>query len=413
MIFVVRVGVPTLVYGNPARTVSIGERGGCVWEVWHRFMHECTQVAEKEHSMSGDEGDEVSSYGTGHSSDERMEATRDAVAASGDGDLGTLFAAIATFSRGQSILIEKLTLLEKVVGTVQFDMTWVRDDMKAVHQVMERIAGNVCDLREGVPKVDMPREQVSVHAYPPRVWKGKEQETYIAKPPSASTSRGDPHCGDDGLAGGSVENIDIVHDDDETQDLIRIGDVQFKNIAATGDARRDWGYAREASPPLRLTQWPQTRVIIEMEPLQEESQQIEMSCQSAQLPTPAADRSMWSDFTAAVRDWPAPTEPAAALQEGWVRSKKGNWDITDYGKGLPETGNAPEAEEHVQVNLNFVPERLAGTATTWGEGAMAPTDGILEASKKGPNGMGRGAGRGRGLPAVQPRFHTPVRVSCP
>ena len=44
--------------------------------------------------------------------------------------MSTLIATIAALTRGHAIWVEKLTLLEKVVDTVQVNMTWVCDNMK-------------------------------------------------------------------------------------------------------------------------------------------------------------------------------------------------------------------------------------------------------------------------------------------
>ena len=412
-VIVLHHGVLAPFHDNTGPIASIRSLVGCLWEVCDRFMRKCTQVAEKEQCLSEFEGDEVSSYGTGPSSDGRMDSTRLALAASEGADMGTLFAAIATFARGQSILTEKVTLLEKVVGTVQFDMTWVRDDMKAVHQVMERIADNICDIREGVPEVDVPLAQVSVDASPPQAWKGKEQETDNGKPPSASTSRGEHFYDDDDMLGGNVDRDMTENHEEETYANIRTNDAEMNNMAVAGEGRREWGHARTTTPALRMSQWPQSRVNIDMEPLQEESQRIEMSCQSSQLPTLVTDRSMWLDFTAAVRGWQAPSEPVSAVQEGWVKTKKGRWEPTEYGKVVAEPGSSLQAEAHGTLDLGMVAERLGETGRPRGEGAIPATDCIAEASKKGTNGSGRGAGRGRGLPAVQPRFHTPVRVGTP
>jgi hypothetical protein len=74
--------------------------------------------------LSADDGDDIPSYGSEPSSEGRIQSTRLAMAARGSEDMAALFGAIATFARGQAIVIEKLEFLEKAVGTVQFDMTW-------------------------------------------------------------------------------------------------------------------------------------------------------------------------------------------------------------------------------------------------------------------------------------------------
>ena len=61
-------------------------------------------------------------------------------------DMAALLGGIAQLARGQAIVLERLSFLEKIVGTVQFDMTWVRDDVKSVHEAMDRFADFACDF---------------------------------------------------------------------------------------------------------------------------------------------------------------------------------------------------------------------------------------------------------------------------
>lgn len=101
--------------------------------------------------------------------------------------------------------------------------------------------------------------------------------------------------------------------------------------------RYDWGYhhkilAASNSPPCQ-----QTMVSIDKEPLKEESQQVEMSCQSTQLPIPATSRLMWANFTRIVRDWPPPTVLKTGRDDRWISTKKRRWDLTVYGNDCTKT----------------------------------------------------------------------------
>jgi hypothetical protein len=62
-----------------------------------KFM--CVGYVQQEQALSADDADDISSYGSEPSSEGRMQSTRLAMAASGSGDMATLFAAIATFAR--------------------------------------------------------------------------------------------------------------------------------------------------------------------------------------------------------------------------------------------------------------------------------------------------------------------------
>jgi hypothetical protein len=112
--------------------------------------------------VAADDGDDASSYGTEESGEVPMETPYIEPAVSKEDDITTLIAAVAAFSREQTVVIEKLDFLEKIVETVQFDMINVRDDMKAVNVAMERIAGHVCGIRYVPAEVEIRKEQVSL-----------------------------------------------------------------------------------------------------------------------------------------------------------------------------------------------------------------------------------------------------------
>jgi hypothetical protein len=506
------------------------------------------QVAEKEQTLSAEDEEEWSSHGTEDSGDAFMEVTRDALDEIECTDVATLFSVVATFSRGQAMLFEKIAQLERTVGTVQFDMTWVRDDMKAVHQVMERIAEDVCDLREGaaeievrgeqvpldahrptprrgskhaateieipgeqvpldahipaprrgskhvateieipgeqVPmdvyrpapwrgnkhaateielpgeqdpmdvyrpapwrgnkhaatEIDIPGEQVSMDVYRPTPWKGNEpaetdidipveQESMdvytpplwkrnehaanVSKGPSASTSSLTPQSSNDYAPIRNVSRDVPVNYRDDTPEFMFSTDVHYERMPSKDGGRLEGEPARCASPALWSPPGEQQRVSIEEEPLEEDSERIEMSCRSTQPPPPAIGRGMWSDFAAAVRGWPAPTEDVVGLEEGWLSPKKGRWDTTVYGNDEGEPFPPLDAEVLGTLNLNLLPERNRELETTYARGSENHAESSRGGGRKGGIGRGRGPGRGRGLPAVSPRFHTPVRMAPP
>jgi hypothetical protein len=404
MACVLHVGVRSAAIGNSECVGSIKKPWYCVWEVCNRFMSNCPQVAEKEQSYTADDGDDYYTDGSEHSSEVRMEQTRLAVAEGGDGDLGALYAAIATFSRGQAILMEKMSLLERVVGTVQFDMTWVRDDMKAVNQAMEKIAGHVRETGEVEADVQRGREGVSVDVSPLEHWKGKELVADIPKPPSPSTTRGDGPSGGDNapMLDDGGHNADIYIDGTGVNLDIVNSRTGWSGVGIVG--RREWEHARAAMPAMCPTPWTDTTISIDKEPLEDESQQAELSCHSTPMPTPAIGRTMWTDFQSAVRDWPPTTAVATEFTEEWVETKKGRWDMTEYAKGADEPVRAAEGPEYAELNSNFMPPRRGGPGQKEGRGGAAQTECPGGGSRKGGNGTGRGSGRGRGLPLVSPRF---------
>lgn len=309
----------------------------CMWQVGNKFMRLLLQIAEKEHSVSAEEGDEGSSYGSGHSSEGLMEPPELAAEAGEEEDMPTLIAAIAALSRGQAIVVEKLTLLEKVVGTLQLEMNSVRDDMKVVHQVMGRVADHVCDIRDVTADVERLKEQVSMDAIPPQHWKEMPHGMEITRAPHASTSRAKPTRGENDDPHSNAGFDEGGYHFDETQTYQHNPDTPMNMTDSPEPDRYEWGYHREISPAERSPPCTQQVVSIDKEPLEEESQQLEMSCQTTQMPTMVGP-SMWADFTRAVRDWPPPSVAGTARDDGWVSTKKGRWDVTINGKDLPETG---------------------------------------------------------------------------
>lgn len=372
-------------------------------------MRKCPQIAEKEPSLSADDGDECSSYGTETYSQGFLEDCHVAVPTiMGDG-LASLNAAIATFSKGQAIVVEKLSLLEKIVGTVQFDMTWVRDDMKGVHHAMEKMSNHVCDLQAATTEVERFKEQVLVDANAMDTWERQGHAQDIRKAPSVSNSHGEQLCGNDAVPYCNTGLNEVGSYIEETQAFENNVETYMNRMSPVGGPReREWRHANVLSPELGSPPCQQTRARIVEEPLEEESQYIEMSCQSSQLQTQVPGQSMWADFTAAVRDWQAPTPAENGREKGWVTTKKGRWDAMDYRKDRATTTITPEVEGHGALNLNLPPEKQNTPAAAWVSGGNAPSSSNVGASKKGGIETARGTARPKRPPAVEPRFHTPV-----
>ena len=380
-------------------------------DVRNMFMCKCMQVAEKEISLSTDDADERSSYGSGHSDEGYLETATLAVPANGIDDVPTLIAGVAALARGQAIVLAKLSFLEQIVGTVQFDMTWVRDDMKSVHMSMDRFADYVCDVQDEAVEAQRLREQVSLEGSERQLWKGKEHVADYTRAPSASTSRGEGQPWLQGVPESNVcrpEGGKIV---EEPQPYVNNSNSHANPPVIAETGRRDWGFEGDESPEFGSPPCQQKRVSTEREPPWEESQQFEMSCQSTQLPTPVPARSMWQDFAAAVRDWPEPIIPGNDREEGWVRAKKARLDLTEYGKNSVDAGSGQGMGDHGTLNLNCMPEKLRPADHLQGEEEAAVSIAITGASKNGGGGTWRGSAKPGRPPAVQPRYHASVRVS--
>lgn len=359
--------------------------------------------------MGEDDVDDNTSYGTGYSSDGYLEPDN-AVATEGTGDgIAALHAAIASIGATQAIVIDKLTLLERAVATVQFDMMWVRDEMKVVHNVMKKIAEHVSDVRDAATEVERIQEQVPMDANPKQTCIGKGQEDNVVKAPSASTSRGEEvYVDEDDPCRSNVPN-EAGSFIEETQPFENDVNTYMTTVSSPdGERERVWGRTQEAPHAFDSPPRQPTRESINVEFLEEESQQIEMSCPGSQLETTMSGRSMWKDFAAAVKDWPPPPANSNGLGEGWVTTKKARWDTVDYGQDRVNTSTEVQVEPHAALNLNMPPEKQVTVGVSKGGWDGAPSKSNVGSSKSG--GIGRGTSRATRPPAVQPQFHRTVGI---
>ena len=607
----------------------------CTCSVCNTDMLDCVQIAEKEQTVVVDDGEEVLPAASSPHSEGFLEAEIIALPTLEGGDTTSVIGGIAALSRGQAILMEKMTFLEKIVGTVQFDMTWVRDDMKSVQQTMLKFDQHVGVVTDADAEVESLKEEVSVDGSPLQPWEGNEHVEDCSRPPSLTTKLVQRACGANEVTScnasqnvgghisegtlavvkspGTIAQLDAVekngrrdwggHISEGTHSFVESPETKTENhdVASTGkrdwggniaegtvtfaqrpetiteidvvantgrgewgghiaeatlpfverpetidkvaavantwrrdwggpisaatlpivkrpethtkidavahtgrrdwgahmkegtlafvkspetntkidavaitgrrdwgghiseamlpfvkspqtiteiDAasnmgrrdwgghvthatlpfvkspesntkvhavantgRGDWGYVPAASPDMGSPPCQQPRPIIQKVSPDDETQYMEMYCQSTQPQTPASERSMWSDFAAAVRDWPPPPPAVTGREEGWVRSKKGRWDLTNYAEDITETRGAPIPEEHGVLNVTSLLLKEGTTSSMRGVGEHAAFFHIADTPKNGGSATWRGTARGRRPPAAQPRYHTEVRVT--
>ena len=325
-------------------------------------------------------------------------------------DTSTVTGGIAALCRGQGILMEKMTYLEKIVGTVQFDMTWVRDDMKLVQQVMEKYNQHVGAASDAAADVDRLKGQLPVDGSPLRAWKGKQHVEDMPRPPSVISTLVEMACGGEELADCNVDMGNAGQFSEETLAFVKSPGTIKKTQDVPNTGRRDWGYVLTSSPDMGTPACQQARASIEKEAMQEDTQEMEMSCQSTQPQTNATGRSIWSDFAYAVRDWPPSAAGGTYTEEGWMGSQKGRWDSPDYGNDIPGAFSGPMLEEHGTVNLSTPMQKPGRTPTIRGVAEPAPFTSIGDTSKNIGTGTWRGTAPAKRPPAARPRYHNQVRV---
>jgi hypothetical protein len=325
-------------------------------------------------------------------------------------DLATLLSGIAALARGQGMLLDRLSLLEQLVGTVQFDMTWVRDDMLSVHEAMDRFGDFVCDVQEAALGVEGMDDQVPLDTAPQQAPKGKDEVVDFVQVPMNTTSRGEHQYTDKdvwdrnawNIGGGNGVGEPPAHlESHET-------DPNLMQLGETG--RRDWGHDRDSSDDMGSPVCQQTMVSIEKEPLEEESQLMEATSHSAALRTHVPYPPMWNVFAHQVKDWRPPTAPGTETEEGWLSKKKGQWDMTNYGKENAGPSSAQLADVQATVNLNTMPskQRACVPASVYVEDD--PVTCTTGGSKNSTSQAWRGTARGRRPPAVQARYQSAVRL---
>jgi hypothetical protein len=290
-------------------------------------------------------------------------------------------------------------------------MTWVRDDVKGVHEAMNRFGDYVCDIQDAAADVDRVMDQARLDGSQQQQWKGKDIVVDFPIPEGVKVRQGGQQRGGQYVADGNACRKEGGVYIQESQALGTAHDMHTSPEALPDAGRMDWLYEHGTSPDMGSPPCKQPTVNIEKEPLQEVSQQIEMSWQSSQVQPPVTTPSMFTDYSTAVRDCRAPNESGNEMDARWVRAKKARWDLAEYGKENVFTGSDQFLGGHGALNLNLTPEKQGNPERPRGGGGVAVTNCTPAGSKTPSSGAWRGTASGKRPPAVQPRYHTSVSAS--
>ena len=132
--------------------------------------------------------------------------------------------------------------------------------------------------------------------------------------------------------------------------------------------------------------------------------QVEMTLSGMHTGTEAPGRSMWSQFTSALKDMHAPAIGGSETSEGWMPSKRARGSCTDIVAADCVESGAHETAAHEAFNLNLSPDKLDTGISSRGRGRNATTNGRGPGSRGGGRAGGRGTGRAKRLPLLQPRY---------
>lgn len=347
------------------------------------------------------EGDEFSSYGTGDSEDDGAFDIRTNLAgdpsSETEGDIKRFIAAVGAT---QKAIVVKLAALEKLVTSVQEDVTWVRGDVAAVHDIVDNLADHVSMFKSTVAVVEgLPNQRSpEVSAWGP--WKGKE----FASSREITDYRG--HAQDDMDQFGDEEPSDVnaVHEQQTA-----IAETQLFDMNTTMPAIRTsqgeeggeegWFSNLERSRGGQSLVGKQIGFTEEEESVDLGSHQMEMTLHCTQTGPEVPGASTWSNYTTTVKSMAAPTVGGGDNSPNWARSKRARG--SGHGDGPGDNANM-RAEEEAQrggLNLNMSPGRPGANEDLMG----IPWNAAVPGRGAGSRG-GRGGGRVKRPMAVQPRY---------
>ena len=374
------------------------------------IVHICVQSAGMQKGVVPYEGEYCSSYGTEDSTSEReMEPVPSQAT---ETLMGAMNAIMSSLGAMEASMHDRLTSLEKAMGTVLSDMTWVRDDVRGVQGAMEKLADLVYEMRGAHIEVERLREQISLNAcMGPTYNATASPEEHVRAPRRGVEDT--VHIGDDDDAlGNNVVRARAEHSIRETQPHTSNVDPAT-NIVSSPEEGEGIDWYNETQMTTRLCSPPcaQTRTSMDHDVVDDETQQYEFTSASGEVRTPTPSRTMWADFTAAIRNLPAPVGAGVEREPGWVSTKRAR-PITGECAGQWSTpAELASANPLGTLNLNLPPEKHVATARYRGMGADATQQENCGTSRGGGRGGRRGRGRGRGPPNVQPRFHATVSLN--
>ena len=125
------------------------------------------QPAQTWRATATADGQQCSSCGTANSEEDKviqppeMEAP-DALMDEWEALSAGIEAIVAT----QLVTIKKMSSMDKAIATMQVDMNWVREDMRVVHKVVDKVAEHVCELTDVTAEVEKLQQQTCVTLSP-------------------------------------------------------------------------------------------------------------------------------------------------------------------------------------------------------------------------------------------------------
>ena len=383
------------------------------------------------------EGDQSSSYSTGESEPEApvevvagLEVVAHKPGIAWMESLEEIKSCIAKLDATQRTLVNQLASLEKVVFAGQEDITWVRDDVRVVHEVVDKLSETGSMAQKTVADV----AEVPSHSSPDLPAWGWRLDAATTEPHGMpdTTEFGEEDRVD--LGDEEPSHIHAAHWEDseiqETQlpdrntgmethmhDRYSGMDGTGKSIAGQGARHSQHNHVtneRGMGPP----PGKQARRHDDADALEYGTTQIVMTVDGTLPGTQAQGHKMWADFATAMRGIEAPALGGGSSSASWVLKKRGRGSEAEQGASDIAETRPEDCAPHGNLNLNMSPEGLDGRemivasahAATGSRGDGREMIVASAHAATGSRGVGRGSGRGTGrvrrLPQVEPRFRS-------
>ena len=287
----------------------------------------------------------------------------------------------------------------------------MRDDMRGVLGGMEKLRENVCEMRGAHMEVERLREQISLFECTGQTYKSGASAAMQGGATAEGAKQGNPNHHHHDEVG--LKDVHTVAECSirETQLHNMEADNAIHNLSSTEEGGGDdWFNETEATAGLSSPPCAQTRTIGEVDAIDDEETQYLYPCPSAPVHTPGSSRSMWAEFTSAVREMPAPVGIGLERGEGWVGTKRARQPIIEVAELRVATEGHADGIGPRALNLNLPPEKQTMTTGNRGISTVAAQDNSCGPSRGRGKGARGGRGRGRRPPPVQPRYHTAVSM---
>ena len=308
---------------------------------------------------------------------------------------------IAALDTTQNIMVTKLALLEKVVTSVQDDMTCVKDEVRVVHEVLENLVEYVSSLTRTVAEV----EGVPTHR-PPDIsawgW-GKDEEPHTERGRADTTG-----LTEETQLPPSEEKRSHVragHDADsairETQ-MYENSAGMYTNITSLSEEGGDgrWAEDEEGCPEIQSPPEQQLGGEGANAGMALGCTQMDMTLEAPQTGILGQGEKLWSQFASYMKSMDAEAARGGGGSDGWVSCKRGRASASETPARESNARTPRDTSSQEAFNLNLTPEPPDAGPSSRGRGRNVSIHGRGAGRRGGGRGGGRGAGRAKKLPQV-------------